>query len=159
MGSHLLEWLYGMYDLYKMCHITCMLHVYDLSFMWGGEEDACWVTRNKVWAWRQVSAEKKKNGIFSETVNNFQPRWRYRVLILFFLQDPETSLAIMVNETGYFLWEFRTSAAVFVVTESCIYNKTSRQMLAVFINKKNEIFGTCPKHIFKPFPWPSGSSA
>lgn len=119
-----------------MCHVVCTLRVYDLTFMWGGEEDACWVTRNKVRAWRRVSAEKK-NGIFSETLNNFQPGWRYRVLI--FLQDLETSLAVMVNEAGYFWREFRTSLAAFVVTESCIFNKTSWQILADI-----DIFGTSP---------------
>ena len=43
-------------------NVSYHMHImffYDLTFMWGGEGDGYWVTRNKVWVWRRVSGEKK----------------------------------------------------------------------------------------------------
>lgn len=131
MCSHVLEWLVQNVS-YRM-HITCLWSNFHVR------------------RWRGCLLSYKKQGasvasrfcwefiffIFSETLNNFQPRWRYRVLIFF--QDLATSLAVMVNEAGYFWREFRTSLAAFVVTESCIFNKTSWQILADI-----DIFGTSP---------------
>lgn len=148
MCSHVLELL--------VRNVSCRMHI------------TCLWSNFHVRRWRGCLLSYKEQGasvawrfcweilflFLVKPLKNFQPGWRYRVLI--FSQDLQTSLAVMVNETGYFWREFRTSLAAFVVTESCIFNKTLWQILA----DKNKFLSLFPDQVvLVPKPEVSTSTA